>query len=795
MNVPVATERKSFLPLRTRTNTVVESRSIPIVSRRATTVTPPMPLAVHNDTKSSFTVGDRVIINGLKSGILRYIGAVKFAQGLFCGVELDEPDGKHDGQVNDIRYFHCKTNCGIFVPHDKVVLAPQKRTLTSQRTISRLKPPTTMTRSFTLPTPIHDEIEQIQIRTSQTSAHLPDIIPNSTNSIQSITKIETINESIISDNHDINKSTSETKIIIESKSITTDEPSETIEADFTDSVSLILHQLQQEQKTFFDQPSVSITTSEGAIDDDDDDDDDDELDIESINESVMSEQIQSAHRLSSMINLTKSIQTDLSFDINDNITFVKNNLSNAKPPSNSNKQLSNSTKSIDKSKINTQDNKVNAFMRKASIPTPVLGATKDFQRKSSIPLTNSLNALPKTTLIPPKKKLSSMNKVNSTTSLGSQLKLNQSVSPSTSVTSSQSDLTSNQQNKSKIPSKPKSGTTRAISHSIDATLDKKSNHSCHSLDVADNQLIMEKIVYQSLEVTNERLKKQYQQLLNHFDLMYILSQYYMTENEKIKNQYELKLSKIQIVHSQLKIFIEQLQTSFKNELATLNEQHQNQINIMKETSKEKSIEYQQQIDKLLNEKIELETRCTSLQEQVDRFMEEMANSEHADPLLRRVETLEKDKASLQTALEIKNQELTQLRTKFNEQVFQREDQLALQKRIDMAENRNQDLVCLLRNWQLNEKATVVERDQLKELLAQLERDKRQLIFENETLLYSLRQRSSSTSLTSTSKSNFNTCSTQKVRDRVHSFSSIITTNTPKKGRLTRSLSLNCILNR
>jgi hypothetical protein len=29
-------------------------------------------------------------------------------------------------------------------------------------------------------------------------------------------------------------------------------------------------------------------------------------------------------------------------------------------------------------------------------------------------------------------------------------------------------------------------------------------------------------------------------------------------------------------------------------------------------------------------------------------MEEMANSEHADPLLRRVETLEKDKGSLQS---------------------------------------------------------------------------------------------------------------------------------------------------
>lgn len=65
----------------------------------------------------------------------------------------------------------------------------------------------------------------------------------------------------------------------------------------------------------------------------------------------------------------------------------------------------------------------------------------------------------------------------------------------------------------------------------------------------------------------------------------------------------------------------------------------------------------------------------SLQAQVDRFMDEMANSEHADPLLRRVEILEKDRNSLQTVLEFRNQELTQLRSKINEQVFQVRDKV------------------------------------------------------------------------------------------------------------------------
>ena len=36
-------------------------------------------------------------------------------------------------------------------------------------------------------------------------------------------------------------------------------------------------------------------------------------------------------------------------------------------------------------------------------------------------------------------------------------------------------------------------------------------------------------------------------------------------------------------------------------------------------------------------------------------------------------------------------------------LFQLEDKLALQNRIDKAEKRNQDLACLLREWKLNDK--------------------------------------------------------------------------------------------
>jgi regulator of replication initiation timing len=86
------------------------------------------------------------------------------------------------------------------------------------------------------------------------------------------------------------------------------------------------------------------------------------------------------------------------------------------------------------------------------------------------------------------------------------------------------------------------------------------------------------------------------------------------------------------------------------------------------------------------------------------------------------------------------------------------------------------------------RAVTVERDQLKEQLAQLERDNRQLTFENETLLYSLRQRSFTIS-----KMNVHT-KPRPTSTRAHSSSSMTTTTT-EHDRVKRSVSLNCIYNR
>ena len=50
-----------------------------------------------------------------RTGTGRNIGERAFSSGAWVGVELDAPDGKHDGVVDGKRYFTCSANRGVFV--------------------------------------------------------------------------------------------------------------------------------------------------------------------------------------------------------------------------------------------------------------------------------------------------------------------------------------------------------------------------------------------------------------------------------------------------------------------------------------------------------------------------------------------------------------------------------------------------------------------------------------------------------------------------------------------------------
>ncbi|XP_065067788.1 centrosome-associated protein 350-like [Rhopilema esculentum] len=63
-----------------------------------------------------FRVNDRVLIDGMLKGTIRYIGRVSFSPVVVAGVELDEAVGNSDGAFRGKRYFTCSSDCGLFSP-------------------------------------------------------------------------------------------------------------------------------------------------------------------------------------------------------------------------------------------------------------------------------------------------------------------------------------------------------------------------------------------------------------------------------------------------------------------------------------------------------------------------------------------------------------------------------------------------------------------------------------------------------------------------------------------------------
>ncbi|XP_030310793.1 centrosome-associated protein 350 isoform X2 [Calypte anna] len=68
----------------------------------------------------NFNIGDRVLVNKIQPGTLRFKGLTQFAKEFWAGVELDEPEGTNNGTYNGIKYFDCKEKHGIFVSPQKI---------------------------------------------------------------------------------------------------------------------------------------------------------------------------------------------------------------------------------------------------------------------------------------------------------------------------------------------------------------------------------------------------------------------------------------------------------------------------------------------------------------------------------------------------------------------------------------------------------------------------------------------------------------------------------------------------
>ncbi len=65
------------------------------------------------------------VIRAGATGIVKFIGETQFATGIWVGVQLPGPTGKHNGTVDGHSYFACKRGHGIFVKLDKVQKADE----------------------------------------------------------------------------------------------------------------------------------------------------------------------------------------------------------------------------------------------------------------------------------------------------------------------------------------------------------------------------------------------------------------------------------------------------------------------------------------------------------------------------------------------------------------------------------------------------------------------------------------------------------------------------------------------
>ncbi|KAM3869003.1 CAP-Gly domain-containing linker protein 2 [Diretmus argenteus] len=75
---------------------------------------------VGDDVLGDYTVGEQVWVNGVKPGVIAYLGEAQFAPGQWAGVVLNDPVGKNDGSVGGVRYFECQALQGIFTRPSKL---------------------------------------------------------------------------------------------------------------------------------------------------------------------------------------------------------------------------------------------------------------------------------------------------------------------------------------------------------------------------------------------------------------------------------------------------------------------------------------------------------------------------------------------------------------------------------------------------------------------------------------------------------------------------------------------------
>ncbi|XP_035864823.1 CAP-Gly domain-containing linker protein 2 isoform X2 [Sander lucioperca] len=101
--------------------------SSPLVPRDNAPLKPTTPTKISeegDEVLGDYTVGEQVWVNGVKLGVIAYLGETQFAPGQWAGVILNDLVGKNDGSVGGVRYFECQPLQGIFTRPSKLTPQP-----------------------------------------------------------------------------------------------------------------------------------------------------------------------------------------------------------------------------------------------------------------------------------------------------------------------------------------------------------------------------------------------------------------------------------------------------------------------------------------------------------------------------------------------------------------------------------------------------------------------------------------------------------------------------------------------
>ncbi|XP_010864491.2 CAP-Gly domain-containing linker protein 4 isoform X2 [Esox lucius] len=120
-------------------------------------------------------LGERVLVVGQRTGVVRFYGKTNFAPGFWLGIELDMPSGKNDGSVGGVTYFNCLPKHGVFAPPSRVQRIHGSMDCLSELSSSRLNRPLAgIQRSFSTSTAIATQKEQsrkVPVNRSRSNPH------------------------------------------------------------------------------------------------------------------------------------------------------------------------------------------------------------------------------------------------------------------------------------------------------------------------------------------------------------------------------------------------------------------------------------------------------------------------------------------------------------------------------------------------------------------------------------------------------------------------------------------------